>query len=198
MADNSRHIAYFWPVWIVAVIFGVCVTQSYEPYGISVAVLSLLLVVSKPKVSFTVLDIVVVVWWLFDAVSLLTYINNISVFAAFQKTTLVAVYYFVIRGLFTKRARTELLLYLYSWVLFFAAVIAMVSFNIFSQKISTAGFRNMYDFRNLYQPWGFSCNAWGTFSLGFLCLTAFACYCNRRHKTRMAIMIPIFIFVFTI
>ena len=193
MADNSRHIAYFWPVWIVAVIFGVCVTQSYEPYGISVAVLSLLLVVSKPKVSFTALDIVVVAWWLFEGLSLLTSINNISVFAAFQKTTLVAVYYFVIRGLFAKQARSEFLLYLYSWILFFAAVIAMVSFNIFSQKISTAGFDNMYDFRNLYQPWGFSCNAWGTFSLGFLCLTAFACYCNRRHKTRMAIMIPMFI-----
>ena len=93
MADNSRHIAYFWPVWIVAVVFGVCVTQSYEPYGISVAVLSLLLVVSKPKVSFTALDIVVVAWWLFEGLSLLTSINNISVFAAFQKTTLVAVYY---------------------------------------------------------------------------------------------------------
>jgi len=195
MSDKSRHIAYFWPVWVVAVVFGACITHSYDPYGIATIVLSLLLALlyRKPTVRFTALDIVVVAWWLFGAVSLMTSINNIAVFASLQKTTLVATYYFVIRGLFAKQARAELLLYLYSWMMLFASLIAMVSFYLFSQKMSMAGFDNMYDFRNLYQPWGFSCNAWGTFSLGFLCVMALACYRNRRHKKRLAIMLPMFI-----
>ncbi len=111
--------------------------------------------------------------------------------------TIGVLYYFALRTTITKETRIKYLLYIYSWVLFVFALIAIVSFQSHTNAIEAAGFSDLHPFRYLYTSLGFSCNVWGTFLIGFLGIMALACYYNRFNKKRRNItiimMIPVLI-----
>lgn len=81
-------------------------------------------------------------------------------------------YYFILRLTLTDDVSVRRFLLVLSAFIFAIAAISLVSFGIFRERIYSAGFENLYDFKHLYRPLGNLNNVWSTLVLVLSGITA--------------------------
>lgn len=182
MAEISRKVTYYWPVFLGFIIFAVSVSGAHDPYFITGFLLALLIGISGhgKSIRLTQLDCAVLAVWVYELILLFT--SPTGHIAPFQTLTLGTTYYGALRLGFGKMGRMKPFLFWCSSFLFGMALIATVSFHLFENKVIAAGFEDLYDFRFLHNSLGYLGNVWGTLLIGFLGLIALTAYLYRDRR----------------
>lgn len=122
----------------------------------TVSMLLLIYKVYNRYINVTLVDLCVIVLWIYSLLNIFISINFFNSFLAFKALTIGCISYFIIRLKSEEVNAINKLLFSYSILIGILGLISIVSFFVFSEQIYDAGFDNLYDFRFKYQPLGLS------------------------------------------
>lgn len=177
---------------IGVVLFALCFAQSGTFTMVGIYTCLLFWSVCKAgMIRLNVLDWLVLVLWVWEFI--------IGVFTEGQNNCisyltgqyLFVTYYFILRlwlrDVSTVRQFMRILLVFISII----SIISLVSFGLFTSLVYDAGFKNLYDFKHLYRPFGSLNNVWGTLMLMFLGIAAIPLFtCVQKEKEVIFTIIP--------
>jgi tetratricopeptide (TPR) repeat protein len=161
--------------FLLFIVFGttICDANNALPVNGFICTLILIFLLLKKKIKITILDLFLIVLFIYDVISLFFSINFYNSFDHLFHTFIVLEYYFIIRLFFDKDKKIRTLLLTYSTLIFFLAIITVISFKNFSTNVYGAGFDNLYDFKYLHTPMGKLLNIWESILIscfGLICL----------------------------
>ena len=159
----------------------------------TVSMLLLIYKVYNRYINVTLVDLCVIVLWIYSLLNIFISINFFNSFLAFKALTIGCISYFIIRLKSEEVNAINKLLFSYSILIGILGLISIVSFFVFSEQIYDAGFDNLYDFRFKYQPLGYVPNVWASLQLCFLGIIIYTMYYYRSNKIKFWFLWTIFI-----
>lgn len=144
-------------------------------------------------INVSLVDLCVILLWIYSLISTFTSINFINSFLAFKTLTIGVVSYFIIRLKFKDVNAISKLLFSCSTLIGILEFISVVSFFMFSDQICGAGFDNLYDFRFKYQPLGNIPNVWASLLICFLGIIISTIYYYYAQKKMFCFLLAILI-----
>lgn len=188
MAEFSRRATYYWPTYLLFVVFAISVFQASDPYFITGFLLALQLGLwgHRLYIRITPFDLVLGAVWLYEALLIFTSVNpQITPFRTLTVTTL---YYGCLRIYCNRDKRLKSYFYYCSILLGLMSLTAAVSFYLFEKRILAAGFDDLYHFRFIHNSLGYLGNVWGNLLLCALGISVLALYYWRHDSKRRIIL----------
>lgn len=192
--ESSTYKSNFYSI-TNSILFLLCITTSHNSIVIS-AIFTVVLLINyyiEKKLKATVVDALIILLFLYELVlGLFTSGTNNCLEPILNQYNFTA-YYFILRlSLNDSRALRNFFVFT-SIIIALVAMISMVSFEIFKNKVTSAGFDNLYDFKHLYRPFGELNNLWASIFLAFLAILLLGiCIFNSQGKMKWYNFIPIF------
>lgn len=170
------------------------VSRYKDTYDTVLFALSILfaVLIGKKTVSLTLLDLIILTIWIYELLLLFSSINKITTFPYFKMHTVTVLYYFVLQ-LSLRKYRIRYLLFIESLFCSLLALIGIVSFSLFENRIHSGGFNDLYDFRAIFLPLGNLTNVWVHLLIAFGGIISLAvCYATSKQKIILFIaMLPV-------
>lgn len=163
MENASKSKVYY----LAAVGIGVAVTAiqlflANDPYGLKVLLLLAGVCLLPRTIKWSSIDVAVALLWAYDLLLCFTSVNPASTLWAARISTQYFLTYLLFRQV-VNHSQGILWLRKGMWVVMYAGIgLALFSFGIFRRSILEAGFTDLYPFRFLFRPLGYSTNAWTT------------------------------------
>lgn len=168
--NASRSFRYYWIVLPLFLTLAIATCGLQDTLNITILIPACLLIFlcRKTTLTPTLPDLLVLGILIWEILLQFTTINPIASFPALQTTTAANLYYFALRLSLCRPRRIRSLLTTGSLLFGLLALIGIVAFFLFQQRITAGGFNDLYDFRFLFMPLGNLTNTWGNLLLGFL------------------------------
>lgn len=142
----------------------------------------------KKTISFSCIDIGIVILWGYDLLLLFTTINDCVSWQYIISTTVSIAYYFVLRFNFRDYSKFKKLLYTYSIFVGILSLFGVFSFFFFSSLLKEVGWDNIYSFRFLFRPLGNIINVWGTLLLVFFVIVNITLFFYRKQRKVVVVL----------
>ena len=142
----------------------------------------------KKTISFSCIDIGIVILWGYDLLLLFTTINGCVSWQYIISTTVSIAYYFVLRFNFCDYSKFKKLLYTYSIFVGILSLFGVFSFFFFSSSLKEVGWDNIYSFRFLFRPLGNIINVWGTLLLVFFVVVNITLFLYRKQRKAVVVL----------
>ena len=153
-------------LWIVTAML---IFHADDPYELKMVFLLLpMFFMRQTSVSISWIDVAVGLLWLHDLTGCLTGINSIQTVHSFGDSVLCLLGYLAIRQISGNRTNIQLLLKGLCLLTSIAVLLALFSFFVFQHSIQSAGFKELYSFRFLFNPLGYATNSWSTVLIAIL------------------------------
>ena len=174
-----------------AFVFILSVCRADDPLFLGGLAAALILgwLIRTKSFRMSVVDWAVVAVWGAECALLAASVNMDRSFIGFKILTQSILFYFILRIGFRSEHNMRSLLGTGCVVIGIMAWIAIVSFALFYDSATRAGFEEIYHSRSIYRPLGYLTNAWGSVLIGFLAVTVLALWYYRHRSVAVAVIL---------
>lgn len=180
-----------WGVILAAAfVFILSICRAADPlfFGGLAAAAVLGWLIHRGQFRLSVVDWAVVGVWGAECLMLVASVNIDRSFVGLRILTQSVFFYFILRIGFRSDCLMRRLLSVGGAAIGAMVWIAIVSFVLFYDSVTHAGFGELYHFRNMYRPLGYLTNAWGSVLIGFLSVTVLLLWYYRHRPEAMAVI----------
>lgn len=159
---SKSEIRYLAAVGIGVTVTAIQLFQASDPYGLKVLLLLAGVCLLPRTIKWSSIDVAATLLWAYDLLLCFTSVNPMPTLWAARISTQYFLTYLLFRQV-VNHPQGALWLRRGMWVVMYAGIgLALLSFGIFRRSILEAGFTDLYPFRFLFRPLGYSTNAWTT------------------------------------
>lgn len=182
-------------LWLITAML---VFRADDPYELKVAFLLLpMLLIRKISVNVSWIDVAVFLLWLYDLTGCLAGINPLRTMHSLENSTLCLLGYMAIRYISVNEKSFRILLKGLCFLTSIAVLLTILSFFVFQHSVESAGFEELYSFRFLFKPLGYSTNSWSTVLiviLGIIFITYHSCFSSKAIRRLLCLFLATTIF----
>jgi O-antigen ligase/Tfp pilus assembly protein PilF len=134
--------------------------------------------------SFSKIDKLLLLIYLYQIANLFFSTNPISGFFAIKTLTFSIIFYFLLRICLNSASKIKKFLSVVSFLIAVLCTVALITFLLFRSTCAHVEFNNLYDFRYLYRPIGYLSNVWGSLLIGFTGIVLLSLHGGNSKKTK--------------
>lgn len=171
MEKISKHNAIVLRILLFALwaVIAIIMFRADDSYNLKAVLLLLpILFLRGMTFKFSWLDMVVCIVWLYGLTGCLTGINKLQTISGCEYNTVCFIGYWAMRYLSGQEHQLKLFLKGLCILMTVAVLLAISTFFIFHHSVEEAGFDEVYSFRFLFKPLGYTTNAWATALIAIL------------------------------
>lgn len=154
-----------------------------DPCGLKLAFILLpMLFIRQIPINVSWIDVAVFLLWIYDLTGCWSGINTLRTIDSLGNSTLCLLGYIAIRYVSVDMKNLQILLKGLSILISAVILLTILSFFVFQNSVESAGFEELYSFRFLFRPLGYSTNSWSTVLIatsGVILITYCLCFSSK-------------------
>lgn len=171
MEKINKHNALVFRIFLFAlwIVMAMLIFRADDSYNLKAALLLLpILFMRGMTIKFSWLDMAVCIVWLYSLTGCMVGINCLQTVTVCEGNTVCFIGYWAMRCLSVQEHLLKLFLKGLCLLMAVAVLLSILTFFVFHHSVEEAEFDEVYSFRFLFKPLGYTTNAWATALIAIL------------------------------